>query len=88
MISNISALIGLHACGDLTNSMISWFSTSKFGLLSVVSCCYHKMTTFPISEELKNILNDELKSHFALRLACQGWFVVNTQKWTLNYIHP
>ena len=32
---------------------------------------------FPISEELKDILSGELKSHFALRLACQDSF----EKW-------
>ena len=73
-ISNKSALIGLHACGDLTNSMISWFHNSKFGLLAVVSCCYHKMTTFPVSQKLKSSVKEDLRSHFALRLACQGWY--------------
>lgn len=70
-----SALIGLHACGDLTTSMIDWFSNfSSFGVLAVVSCCYHKMSQFPSSDQLKEILPSCLKSHFALRLACQDAF--------------
>ena len=64
-------LIGLHACGDLTNSMISWFcSSEKFKSLAVLSCCYHKMKddNFPISMKYKKEIKAPLNNHFALRL--------------------
>ena len=62
-------LIGLHACGDLTNSMISWFcSSEKFKSLAVLSCCYHKMKDFPISMKYKKEIKAPLNNHFALRL--------------------
>ena len=66
-------LVGLHACGDLTNSMMSWFcSSDHIATMSVISCCYHKMKTFPVSHFFKKIIsNPDLRSHFALRLACQ-----------------
>ena len=76
-ISDKSALIGLHTCGGLTNTMLYWFVNSSFGSLSLVSCCYHKMSDFPISKAFQEIVPDPLKSHFALRLACQDAF----EKW-------
>ena len=80
------ALIGLHACGDLTNTMLSWFVSSPdyFSKLSVISCCYHKMTTFPISGTLRNTLvedvNSALTSVFARRLGAQDPFSVWYQR--------
>lgn len=76
-ISEKSCLIGLHSCGDLTNSMISWFCNSNIGLLAVISCCYHKMKIFPTSIYMTQNLPNSLQSHFALRLGCQDAF----QKW-------
>lgn len=70
-------LIGLHCCGDLTPIMIKLFINLKeLKMLSVVSCCYHKMSAnaYPLSEQLKDVAKDDLnviESHFALRLACQ-----------------
>ena len=47
-------LVGLHACGDLSCSTLNlFFSNPAIHGLSLVSCCYHKMTQFPISKELK-----------------------------------
>ena len=67
-------LIGLHACGDLTNAILSWFCKSNFKSMAVMTCCYHKMKSFPVSDELKRSITDPLKSHFALRLGCQERF--------------
>lgn len=54
-------LIGLHACGDLTSSMMSWFkSSTKVQGISIVSCCYHKMKlaeSFPFSEGLRSVMD-------------------------------
>eukprot|EP00093_Oithona_nana_P009335 09335.XXX_203597_202326_1 [CDS] Oithona nana genome sequencing. len=76
---NRQALIGLHACGDLTNTMLSWFvSSNYFSKLAVVSCCYHKMSTFPISDQVRNILQEDvywgLTSTYARRLGAQDPF--------------
>jgi len=78
---NRQALIGLHACGDLTNTMLSWFvsSSNYFSKLAVVSCCYHKMSTFPISDQVRNILQEDgvywgLASTYARRLGAQDPF--------------
>ena len=65
---NSMALIGLHSCGDLTNSMLSWFVKSKINTsIAVLSCCYHKMQNFPLSKSVQQIATIPLKSHFALR---------------------
>ena len=63
--------VSLHACGDLSPAILKWFTQSRSKSLFLVSCCYHKMTTFPMS--LRN-LKPSLASHFALRLACQEPF--------------
>ena len=53
--------------------MMSWYCLcDQIATMSVISCCYHKMKTFPVSNFLKQIIsNEDLRSHFALRLACQ-----------------
>ena len=49
-----AVLVGLHACGDLSNSTLKLFvSNPKIQGLSLVSCCYHKMIKFPLSTVYK-----------------------------------
>lgn len=68
-------MLGLHTCGDLTLSMLKWFcSSEKFSSILVVSCCYHKMSSFPWSRYLNQLIKSPLKSHFALRLGSQERF--------------
>ncbi|CAH8599643.1 unnamed protein product [Heterobilharzia americana] len=74
-------LLGLHCCGDLSQSMIELFhkdGTAKYLLL--VGCCYHKMTLekFPTSVYLRKAMIQCDKSFIekcistaTLRLACQ-----------------
>ena len=51
---NLGLLVGLHACGDLSCSTLNLFvSNPAIHGLSLVSCCYHKMTQFPISKAFK-----------------------------------
>ena len=83
-----AVLVGLHACGDLSNSTLKLFvSNSEIQGLSLVSCCYHKMIQFPLSTVFKQrIFADSsensnaadrlscLKSPHALRLASQEPF--------------
>lgn len=70
-------MVGLHACGDLTNAMIKWFLCSdSFQELAVVSCCFHKMKSFPISASFQSLATPALKSHHALRLSCQDKFAI------------
>tara|TARA_Y100000768_G_C23991369_1_gene693788 strand:- start:8110 stop:9285 length:1176 start_codon:yes stop_codon:yes gene_type:complete len=38
-------ILGLHACGDLTPDIISYFKNSQSDSLISIGCCYHKLTT-------------------------------------------
>lgn len=60
-------IFGLHGCGDLTVTAINLFLTmKKVQKIVFMPCCYHKMTPkdenyfefnhFPLSEELKKLL--------------------------------
>uniref|UniRef100_A0A5K4F363 Methyltranfer_dom domain-containing protein n=1 Tax=Schistosoma mansoni TaxID=6183 RepID=A0A5K4F363_SCHMA len=74
-------LLGLHCCGDLSQSMIELFQKDNSAqILLLVGCCYHKMTVkkFPTSDYLrKTMFNCNLNfiekciSPATLRLACQ-----------------
>lgn len=75
-------LTGLHCCGDLTPAALQLFlSSTSFVGITVVSCCYHKMTlkadsgyaNFPMSSAVRTMLSDAglCLSSFALRLAAQ-----------------
>ncbi|KAH8857798.1 RRNAD1-like [Schistosoma japonicum] len=74
-------LLGLHCCGDLSQSMIELFHKDcSAQIILLVGCCYHKMTLdrFPMSVYLrKNMLNCDIAfiekciSTATLRLACQ-----------------
>ena len=81
-------LCGLHSCGELTNSMISWYlSTSRLSELAVISCCYHKMKAFPISQHIKDMIQkcpeaSSITSTYSLRLAAQDPFTAWLNKST------
>ncbi|CAH8598232.1 unnamed protein product [Schistosoma bovis] len=74
-------LLGLHCCGDLSQSMIELFHQDcSAKILLLVGCCYHKMTVekFPTSDYLrKAMLNCDMNfiekciTPATLRLACQ-----------------
>ncbi|KAK4468150.1 hypothetical protein MN116_008315 [Schistosoma mekongi] len=74
-------LLGLHCCGDLSQSMIELFHKDcSAQIILLVGCCYHKMTLdrFPMSVYLrKNMLSCDIAfiekciSTATLRLACQ-----------------
>ncbi|CAF1277236.1 unnamed protein product, partial [Didymodactylos carnosus] len=75
-------LSSLHACGDLTPTMLKLYVKSKFirGLLNV-SCCYHTMNysdegffNIPLSRTLKQIISQYQNftmTLYGLRLAIQ-----------------
>ncbi|XP_037951871.1 methyltransferase-like protein 25 [Teleopsis dalmanni] len=79
------AIIGLHACGDLTITSIKLFlQMSEVKSLIIMPCCYHKMqmntsttfTNFPLSKTLKsevkmNTRFSQILNRPFLRLACQ-----------------
>ncbi|GAB0096910.1 protein RRNAD1-like isoform X1 [Sergentomyia squamirostris] len=79
------ALVGLHACGDLTVTSVRIFqSTENIRVLAVMPCCYHKMEinsigkplNFPLSQRFRTVLTsnpagDEIPRRPFLRLACQ-----------------
>ena len=85
-----AVLAGLHACGNLSCSTLRLFvSNPDINGLSLVSCCYHKMTEFPMSKAFNertfdsidrggtNNVNEKLyclKSPHTLRLASQEPF--------------
>ncbi|CAC5359330.1 unnamed protein product [Mytilus coruscus] len=77
-------MIGLHCCGDLTPTMMKFFSSlDVIKGLCCVSCCYHRMKfdetqrrfdNFPLSTKLKTILQNKQTwslNSYAMRLAAQ-----------------
>ena len=78
-------LAGLHACGDLTPTLLRVFSQSPSGVaLASVACCYHKMSAvttdgnsmdtdklenYPMSEYLKSLPDHQI-SYEAKEMAC------------------
>ena len=81
---SVAVLTGLHACGDLSGASLKWFVlNSDIVGLCIVSCCYHKMNHFPMSETYERHIfepNDTIKNYaclrssFSLRLASQEPF--------------
>ncbi|XP_054737059.1 probable methyltransferase-like protein 25 isoform X2 [Anastrepha obliqua] len=80
------AIIGLHACADLSVTAINLFlELAEVKCLVIMPCCYHKLqqTTdgnflnFPLSKSLKKIVaekKEDIESYLNrpfLRLACQ-----------------
>nr|XP_029734389.1 protein RRNAD1-like [Aedes albopictus] len=77
------AIVGLHACADLSISAIKMFLLNdSISKLVIMPCCYHKLTfdsngtmfkNFPLSDQLKDAL--EREPNFIgrpfLRLGCQ-----------------
>ena len=66
------ALIGLHACGDLTPTALKLaLESPQIEQLVIMPCCYHRMTLireqqfqcFPMSRELQRIIRS---------LSCSG----------------
>ncbi|XP_063436455.1 probable methyltransferase-like protein 25 [Mytilus trossulus] len=77
-------MIGLHCCGDLTPTMMKFFSgLDNIKGLCCVSCCYHRMKydetqkrfdNFPLSSRLKTVLENKQTwslNSYAMRLAAQ-----------------
>ncbi|KAK2718141.1 hypothetical protein QYM36_005447 [Artemia franciscana] len=64
-------LLGLHACGDLSPTMLKIFDgCASAEACIVVSCCYHRMdNNFPVSQGLKR--RDIKISKTFLRIAAQ-----------------
>lgn len=68
-------VLGLHACGDLTPDILSYFENSQSDLLISVGCCYHKLTTkFNLSR--KATLNFTPN---AFNLAARSFAPMNTE---------
>ncbi|XP_053684322.1 methyltransferase-like protein 25B [Sabethes cyaneus] len=79
------AIVGLHACADLSIDAIKMFlDNDAVNKLVIMPCCYHKLkptdeacTTFeqfPVSSQLREILNNSSNSFLGrpfLRLGCQ-----------------
>uniref|UniRef100_A0A182WI73 Methyltranfer_dom domain-containing protein n=1 Tax=Anopheles minimus TaxID=112268 RepID=A0A182WI73_9DIPT len=82
-----AALVGLHACADLSITAMNCFLHCKWvKSLTIMPCCYHRMKplnentpnefqNFPLSEELRTVLLDgkhsEIICRSFLRLGCQ-----------------
>ncbi|CAD7014616.1 protein RRNAD1 [Ceratitis capitata] len=80
------AIVGLHACADLTVASINlFFELAEVKRLVIMPCCYHKLQQrvdgsflhFPLSAALKAVVSEtesDIDSYFNrpfLRLACQ-----------------
>lgn len=72
-------LVGLHACGDLSATMLKLFVRSDMKGLVNVGCCYHKVTEdnqqkgsagFPLSNFLRQKENFIVLSTCGLTLGC------------------
>ena len=66
--SDISCMVGLHTCGDLTvNSIRLFMQLEATRLMILVPCCYHKMAlvgenefvNFPLSSLLCDLVTDK-----------------------------
>ncbi|XP_053665784.1 uncharacterized protein LOC128714928 [Anopheles marshallii] len=81
-----AAVVGLHACADLSITAINCFLQCTWvKSLTIMPCCYHRMKpldekapnvfqNFPLSQELRTILLDgkrEIICKSFLRLGCQ-----------------
>lgn len=77
-------LVGLHACADLSVTVLKLFLNLEFvKTLVIMPCCYHRLAktdldgfkNFPVSTLLKELVNkyemDHILSIPFLRLACQ-----------------
>ncbi|XP_055607678.1 probable methyltransferase-like protein 25 [Uranotaenia lowii] len=82
---NKFAIVGLHACADLSLTAIKMFlQNTEISKLVIMPCCYHKLkpitedcirfVNIPVSDELKTIMTSH-ESNFLgrpfLRLGCQ-----------------
>ena len=68
-------LIGLHTCGDLGPTIVRMYAeSSKVTTLQSVGCCYmHIKKSFPLSQYLKHILNDDtIFNYTVLELGCHA----------------
>lgn len=63
-------VIGLHCCGDLTVNIFKLCTRINVSVVCLVSCCYHRMSTWPTSGKFKEAFHKPL-SLFGLRLAAQ-----------------
>ncbi|KAK2011634.1 hypothetical protein LZ32DRAFT_606266 [Colletotrichum eremochloae] len=72
-------LVGLHACGNLSEHMLKYFATAPFIThLGAVGCCYNHIVPrsaacpdgFPISEKMRN--RNVMLSATALMTGCQA----------------
>ncbi|CAD5123316.1 DgyrCDS11674 [Dimorphilus gyrociliatus] len=68
--SNNTCVIGLHCCGDLTVNILRLCSQINVSLVCLVSCCYHRMSKWPMSSKLTSIFKGPL-SLYGLRLGAQ-----------------
>eukprot|EP01012_Entosiphon_sulcatum_P019704 TRINITY_DN24625_c0_g1_i1.p1 TRINITY_DN24625_c0_g1~~TRINITY_DN24625_c0_g1_i1.p1 ORF type:complete len:539 (-),score=64.97 TRINITY_DN24625_c0_g1_i1:22-1638(-) len=73
-----ACLCSLHACGELTVTMLRlWLGNPEFQLLAAVGCCYYKMGgeddtgPFPLSHHLRNTVNFNCGKG-GLKLACEA----------------
>eukprot|EP01064_Diplonema_japonicum_P037029 TRINITY_DN8576_c0_g1_i1.p1 TRINITY_DN8576_c0_g1~~TRINITY_DN8576_c0_g1_i1.p1 ORF type:complete len:289 (+),score=17.13 TRINITY_DN8576_c0_g1_i1:461-1327(+) len=66
-----SALVGLHACGDLGSCVVRTFASSSASFLALAPCCHHALTTvgFPLSAHLQ-ALGTPLDSTASRQVAC------------------
>jgi hypothetical protein len=57
-VDGTALLCGLHACGELTNTLLREFaeSGSPFEAVLVAGCCYQHVDTFPISAAVAAVL--------------------------------
>ena len=70
--------VGNHCCGEFGSNVIKQFiSCKKLQILILISCCYHKIKTFPISNTLKAY---NIKITLDSLCLANNWSPINTIK--------
>lgn len=70
--------VGNHCCGEFGSDVIKQFiSCKKLQTLILISCCYHKIKTFPLSNTLKAY---NIKITLDSLCLANNWSLINTIK--------
>lgn len=66
-------LIGLHACGELTNYIIHEFNQGEYGHLLSYGCCYHKLDSNNIEQSHYGKKNKCLLTNHSLGMSAKSF---------------
>lgn len=67
------ALIGLHACGDLSVEILQSFTQNQIAAVLNYGCCYHKLNSSNINISQRAKLNPLILTNHSLTLAAKSY---------------